>query len=104
MIKASINVTKIEKGEIYVGKNGKYVGLAFFANKGGPDQFGNDGFVTQEISKERRDNGERGPIIGNWKDLGGAAPQPEPTQHQQAKSNAYQRQPVDMPDGDEIPF
>jgi hypothetical protein len=47
MIKASINVTKIEKGEIYVGKIGKYVGLVFFENKNGPDQFGNDGFVTQ---------------------------------------------------------
>jgi single-stranded DNA-binding protein len=30
--------------------------------------------------------------------------QQSPTQHQQAKANAYQRQPVDMPDGDDIPF
>jgi hypothetical protein len=100
MIKASINVTKIEKGEIYVGKNGKYVGLAFFANKGGPDQFGNDGFVTQEISKERRDNGERGPIIGNWKYLKKAS---VPAGKPQGPADRYQGRTHDDT-GEEIPF
>ena len=99
-----INVTKIDKTALFEGKNGKYLDLVLFENKGGVDQYGNHGFVTQDIGRERREAGERGPIIGNWKDLGGTATQPAPTQHQQAKANAYQRQPVDMPDGDEVPF
>ena len=100
MIKASINVTKIDKAEIYVGKNGKYVGLVFFENKNGPDQFGNDGFVTQEISKERRENGERGPIIGNWKHLKrNAAPAGKP----QGPADRYQGRTHDDT-GEEIPF
>jgi single-strand DNA-binding protein len=31
-------------------------------------------------------------------------PAPQPTRHEAAKVNAYQPQPVEMPDGDEIPF
>ena len=64
---ANINVTKIDKTALYAGKNGKYLNIVFFDNKDGPDQYGNNGFVTQDIGKERRLAGERGPIIGNWK-------------------------------------
>jgi hypothetical protein len=64
---ANINVTKIDKTALYAGKNGKYLNIVFFDNKDGLDQFGNNGFVTQDIGKERRLAGERGPIIGNWK-------------------------------------
>ena len=64
---AKINVTKIDKTALFEGKNGKYLDVVFFENKNGPDQFGNHGFITQDIGKERRLAGERGPIIGNWK-------------------------------------
>ena len=56
-----INVTKIDKSAIYEGKNGKYVDLVMFENREGEDQYGNLGFVTQDIGKERRLAGERGP-------------------------------------------
>ena len=79
----NINVTKIDKAAIVPGKNGKYIDLFLIENKNGPDQYGNDGFVTQGISKERRDAGERGPIVGNWKRLVSRSnvqpPQGEPT-------------------------
>lgn len=65
----NINVSKIDKSAIVPGKNGKYMDLILIENKDGKDQYGNDGFVTQGISKERRDAGERGPIVGNWKRL-----------------------------------
>ena len=65
---ANIDVSKIDKTAIYEGKKGKYIDLIFFDNRDGRDQYGNDGFVKQGISKERRDAGERGPILGNWKD------------------------------------
>jgi hypothetical protein len=67
-----INVTKIDKSAIYEGKNGKYVDLVLFENKNGEDQYGNLGFVTQDIGKERRLAGEKGPILGNWKELAGS--------------------------------
>ena len=81
----SINVTRIIKDHLVIGKNGKYLGFSFWENEQ-PDQFGNAGFVTQEISKEARDRGEKGPIIGNWKHAQPrqqpkpAAPKPAPAQ------------------------
>jgi hypothetical protein len=92
----NINVTKIDKSAIYEGKNGKYVSLVLFENKEGRDQYGNDGFVTQDIGKDRRLAGERGPIIGNWKEMGDVKPA-------QAAQPAQTQSVVDA-DGDDIPF
>lgn len=64
-IKLKINVTRILKDHLYAGKNGKYLDLVVWPNKNGPDQYGNTHFVCQELSKEARDAGEKGPIIGN---------------------------------------
>lgn len=97
-----INVTRIDKSALFEGKNGKYLDLVLFENKNGPDQYGNHGFVMQDIGKERRDRGEKGPILGNWKEVGGTVPKRQDA-HNTAKANAYQPQP-DADDGDEIPF
>ena len=70
MITAKINVGKIDKTALFEGKNGKYLDLVLFENKGGTDQYGNDGFVTQDIGRKRREAGERGPIIGNYQNKG----------------------------------
>lgn len=64
-IKLKINVTRILKEHLYEGKNGKYLDLVAWPNKNGPDQYGNTHMVCQELSREARDKGERGPIIGN---------------------------------------
>ena len=100
-----INVTKIDKAALFEGKNGKYLDLVLFDNRDGVDQYGNHGFVTQDIGKARREAGERGPIIGNWKEVGGMVP--KPSQHERAKVNAYQPQEDQgqFDDGsDDIPF
>jgi hypothetical protein len=82
MITLNINVMKIDKSLLHEGKTGgKYMGLVLFDNKEGKDQYGNDGYVVQDVGKERRLAGERGPIIGNWRNLEkrteAAAPKPE---------------------------
>ena len=94
---ANINVTKIDKTALYEGKNGKYLSLVFFDNKDGPDQFGNDGFVTQDLGKERRMAGEKGPIIGNWKEVGTKSPAPSPARQESSVI-------VSMEDHSDIPF
>jgi hypothetical protein len=100
MISININVTKIDKTAIVPGKNGKYVGLTLFENRDGPDQYGHDGFVAQDLGKERRLAGKRGPIIGNWKRIGQPKPAPAPQDaHNKAKANGYQPEAED-----EIPF
>lgn len=75
MIKISIDVTKISKDRLYIGKTRedgttpKYLSLTLVENKDGKDRFGNDGFVAEDVSKEERLAGVKGVIVGNWKKL-----------------------------------
>lgn len=67
MQKLNINVLKIDKAALYKGEKGTYMTLTLMTNREGEDKYGNDGFIIQDLSKERRDSGDKGPIIGNWK-------------------------------------
>lgn len=69
MIKLKISTWKIDKGALYEGKNGKYLNCVLFENRDGQSEYGDDGFIVQDITKEQREAGERGPIIGNWRRL-----------------------------------
>ena len=60
---------------VFVGKNGAhYLDLTLMDNRDGVDQYGNNGFCTVDVGKERRLAGEKSPILGNWKDLDGGQP------------------------------
>jgi hypothetical protein len=77
MIKLKIHTWKIDKGALYTGKNGKYLNCVLFENRDGQSEYGDDGFIVQDVTKEAREAGERGPIIGNWRHLdtkGGGKP------------------------------
>jgi len=78
MIKLKIDVKKINKAHMHVGTKGTYLDCVLFTNRDGTDQYGNDGFVKQDIPKEARDAGEQGPIIGNWKDTDKNKSKPAP--------------------------
>lgn len=68
----SINVSKLDKSRFYKGKKGTYAKLTGFIDTEETSQFGDNGPITQEVSKEDRDNGVKLPILGNakvfWKD------------------------------------
>lgn len=68
MIAGKIDVSKIDKAALFKGAKGTYLDIILFETP--DDKFGNDFRITQSISKERRDAGERGPIIGNAKIIG----------------------------------
>lgn len=70
MISIRITREKIAKEHCYVGNKGTYLDMILRDNKDGKDQYGNDGFVVQSVSKEARQQGVKGPIIGNWKRVG----------------------------------
>jgi hypothetical protein len=73
MISLSIKTEKLEKEHIIQGKSGKIVAVVLFENKDGVGQYGDDGFVVQSVSKEAREAGTRGPIVGNWRYIGQGA-------------------------------
>ena len=68
VISLQIDVTKINKERLYEGKKGKYLNAVLFLNEE-TDQYGNNGFISESVSKEERDKGVKGNILGNAKDL-----------------------------------
>jgi hypothetical protein len=88
-----IDCTKIDKAFLFKGKAGTYLDIALIPNKTGRDQYGNDGMIVQSISKQARQEGKRGPILGNYVEM-------ESKQEQQPKKSV----PLDIGSDDDIPF
>jgi len=66
IIKASIDLTKIPKDKIYQGAKGKYLPITITLNDE-LDQFGNQGPVVVEQTKEERDAKAPKTYLGNIK-------------------------------------
>ena len=66
IIKASIDLNKIPKDKIFVGKKGKYLPITITINDE-LDQFGNQGPVVVEQTKEERDVKAAKTYLGNVK-------------------------------------
>ena len=66
IIKTSINLNEIPKDKIFVGKKGKYLPITITLNDE-PDQFGNQGPVVVEQTKEERDAKAPKTYLGNVK-------------------------------------
>jgi len=66
IIKASIDLNKIPKDKIYIGKKGKYLPITVTINDE-VDQFGNQGPVVVEQTKEEREAKTPKTYLGNVK-------------------------------------
>ena len=66
IIKASLNLDAIPKDKIYIGKKGKYLPITITINDE-LDQFGNQGPVVVEQTKEERDQKTAKTYLGNVK-------------------------------------
>lgn len=66
-VEISIDVTKIDKAKLYKGKKGTYLSVTAFIDLDQQDQYGNNGMVTQKVSKEEQQQGVKGAILGNTK-------------------------------------
>lgn len=67
-IKLKIDVTKIDKTSLFIGKKGKYLDAVVFVDIDNKDQYENNGMITQDAGKDK----DKGPILGNvrvfWRD------------------------------------
>lgn len=88
-ISLRIDVTKIEKHRLYTGAKGTYLDATLFVDVNTPDQYGNNGMITQTVSKDERAQGVAGNILGNvkvfWQD-GASVNQPGLTPTQQEET------------------
>ena len=66
IIKASINLSNVPKDKIITGKKGKYLPITITVNDD-LDQFGNQGPICVDQSKEERDAKEAKTYLGNVK-------------------------------------
>ena len=98
IIKASIDLNKIPKDKIFVGKKGKYLPITITINDE-VDQFGNQGPVVVEQSKEERDAKSPKTYLGNVKVVwsNGNNVNPAPRDGEQAPAQT-------APQVDDLPF
>lgn len=92
MIVIKIDVKKIDKELLFRGERGVYLDLKLMDR---PDEYENDGYVVQNPTKEKREAGVKGPIIGNWRNIETAKPKPKP---------APQKTTPSFEEMDDIPF
>jgi hypothetical protein len=96
----------IKANAIYMTEKTASMDVTLMDNKNGPDDYGNDGFATLDLGKDRRLAGERGPILGNWKDLDGGNQRQGrdvPASEAMKKRNNQASEP-DEEEVDDVPF
>ena len=99
IIKASIDLNKIPKDKIFVGKKGKYIPITITLNDE-LDQFGNQGPVVVEQTKEEREAKTAKTYLGNCKVVwtNGTFPEPIPYDGPGAKpAPKVEKQEEDLP-------
>ena len=97
----SINVDKIDKTKLYAGKKGNYLDVALIPTPN--NQYGDTHMIVQSISKEERDAGGRGNILGNVKAKRPKEEWAEKVQEEQAK-NPELAKAIDETDSSQMPF
>jgi len=100
IIKASINLNNIPKDKIFVGKKGKYLPITITINDE-LDQFGNQGPVVVEQSKEEREAKVEKTYLGNVKIVWSNGVNVEPAPRDGAQAPPAMPQPVEA---DDLPF
>lgn len=104
IIKTSINLDLIDKSKIYVGKKGKYLPVTITLNDE-VDNFGNNGPIIIEQTKEEREAKEPKVYLGNvkvvWTNGNNVAPPPR----DDAQGNAgFQAAGQTQKVADDLPF
>ena len=88
-----INVSNIKKDRLFIGKKGKYLDAQVFIDVDNKGEYGDNGMVTQGITKEERENGIKGQILGNatvfWKGESDNTQQPAPQQQPQQSPEEF---------------
>ncbi|AUR83671.1 hypothetical protein NVP1038O_61 [Vibrio phage 1.038.O._10N.286.51.C2] len=108
-VSLKIDVSKIDKNRLFSGQKGTYLDATVFIDIDQLDQYGNSGMITQDVSKEEKQQGVKGNILGNckvfWNDGGSQQQQQQgmgqPQQPAQQQPQ-YNEPPMDF--DDDIPF
>ena len=100
IIKTSINLSLIPKDKIIIGKKGKYLPIALSVNDE-PAQFGNQGPVIVDQTKEEREAKAPKVYLGNTKVVWSNGKMPDPIPF---KTGGSQAQPANKEVKEDLPF
>ena len=64
-IKIKIDVSKIDKNRLFKGKQGTYLNAVLIETPN--NQYGDSHMIVEDVSKEEREKGVKGNILGNAK-------------------------------------
>ena len=95
-----IDVSKIDKARLFSGQKGTYLDATIFVDLEQLDQYGNSGMITQDVSKDEKQQGIKGNILGNGKVFwveNGQAPQAQGNGFQQQTPQQQQQQQQQAP-------
>jgi hypothetical protein len=92
MLIAKINCSKIDKTKLFKGKTGTWLDLVIIDT---PNSEYGEYMICQGVSKEDREKGIKGAILGNAKHMDRKTPKPIP---------ATVKQPVVAEGEDDVPF
>jgi len=88
-IKIKIDVSKIDKSRLFKGKQGTYLNAVLIETPN--NQYGDSHMIVEDVSKDEREKGVKGNILGNAKTFGG--------------NNQTSVPVTDLPaEGDDLPF
>ena len=66
-VSLKIDVKKIDRSRLFKGEKGTYLDCTAFIELDEVDQYGQSGMITQDTSKEEKEQGIQGAILGNSK-------------------------------------
>lgn len=66
LIALNLNLSLVDPKRLYKGRKGEYLSAVLHLTPV-VDQYGNNGFIVESVSKEERQAGQRGTILGNAK-------------------------------------
>jgi hypothetical protein len=107
VITARIDVTQIDKSRLYQGKKGKYLDIVLTPTPNA--KYEQTHMVVQSVSKKERDQGIKGNILGNAKEIerGHRGYNEEPPAHRRQLAGAEAKDEPDWAaeqDQDDVPF
>ncbi len=88
MIRIKINYDKIDTKLLFQGKTGRMLDVTLVDRK---DDYGNDFMAVQDVGKERRLAGEKGPILGNGKTIETVKPTRAPQQEERGEVSTFMK-------------
>jgi curved DNA-binding protein CbpA len=96
-VNLKLDVSKLDKARFFKGEKGTYCDLTAFIDTEQTGKYGDNGTISQSMSKEERQAGTKMPIVGNVKVFYTAGSDGHSYQPPQAKEQPFDDEDSSIP-------